>query len=311
MHRDQLARLFMAAAHNGGVRTGLNRMEWEVHGDCTRPVSVEHFARKDRPRNHRSNAWSKGDPGVLILNMTVRCRQCPECGKWRGRMWYQRARAETFYASRTWFGTLTVAPEHRFNAELRARVLASRRAVEWGLLTRESRNRLTDAVLSEDVQKYWKRLRKEGAAFRYLTVAEEHKDGALHYHCLFHEKIGHPATTKRTLERQWLLGHSSFRLVTDPRAVGYVCKYISKGMVARVRASIAYGSGKSPDRHSEPSGRVDDVMTPPRDDWGGVRGTSEAACPVFVGRGARRNMVEQARAVRAFYRVGGLHYGRF
>lgn len=102
---------------------------------------------------------------------------------------------------------------------------------------------VTDQVYRE-VQKMWKRLRKAGASFTYITVFERHKSGLPHVHFLLHEQ-GEPVL-KRTIQQQWPHGFSSVKLVSSKRgksleaACWYVAKYLSKSMLARVRASQRY-----------------------------------------------------------------------
>lgn len=43
------------------------------------------------------------------------------------------------------------------------------------------------------------------------------------------------------LREKWELGFTTFELATDPQAIAYVCGYINKAKMARVRASARYG----------------------------------------------------------------------
>lgn len=43
------------------------------------------------------------------------------------------------------------------------------------------------------------------------------------------------------LRQQWVFGHTKFQLATSPNAAVYVCKYLTKAMHVRVRASLHYG----------------------------------------------------------------------
>lgn len=98
-------------------------------------------------------------------------------------------------------------------------------------------------MISREFTLFFKRLRKvTGAKIRYLLVAEQHKDGWPHYHALLHEKG--VAVTKRQLEHEWRLGFTQFKLVPldDPHVAGYVTKYIAKQALARIRASLRYGT---------------------------------------------------------------------
>jgi hypothetical protein len=103
---------------------------------------------------------------------------------------------------------------------------------------------LRHTEISRELTKYLKRVRKEsGAKFRFLLVAEAHKSGLPHYHLLLHEHDQFRPVRKSVLEAQWkAYGFSKWRLIEDERAARYVCKYLSKDAIARVRASIRYGS---------------------------------------------------------------------
>jgi hypothetical protein len=95
---------------------------------------------------------------------------------------------------------------------------------------------------NKEITKFLKRLRKEsGARLRYMCVAEEHADGDPHWHVLLHEVSGD--VRKRSIQAQWKLGFSAAKLVdtSSGRAAAYPCKYLSKSIAARVRASIRYG----------------------------------------------------------------------
>jgi len=91
-----------------------------------------------------------------------------------------------------------------------------------------------------DVTLFLKRLRKTASApIKYLVVSERHKSGVPHFHILVHEQRPN-AVTHANLKHAWQAGFSHFKLA-DPKAAGYVAKYISKDALARVRASEHYG----------------------------------------------------------------------
>lgn len=89
-----------------------------------------------------------------------------------------------------------------------------------------------------------KRIRKNtGARFRYLSVFERHKSGLPHMHFMLHERDAFHGVTKRQIQSEWPHGFSNVRLIEDSgSAIRYVCKYISKDAVCRIRASLKYGS---------------------------------------------------------------------
>lgn len=155
-------------------------------------------------------------------------------------MWSTRAKAETQAAKRTWFGTLTLRPEAHVIMRSRARVRLATQGIDFDSLPIGEQFILHHHQCSIEITKYLKRVRKESAAqFRYLLVAEHHQSGLPHYHVLIHEHVG--AVKHATLAKQWLLGFEKYRLVTDLREATYLCKYLSKATVARVRASVRYG----------------------------------------------------------------------
>lgn len=187
--------------------------------------------------------WTEA-PQVQTAWIRVSCRKCEECLKHKRRLWTARAIAETRNALRTWFGTLTVSPERRFQATLLAERKALRRRCEsLDALTATERTKLIAAELNPEVTRWLKRVRKQsGAALRYLLVVEAHADGFPHFHLVLHE-TSLAQVSKRTLEGQWTYGFSSWRLVPvgEMRQVTYVCKYLTKSAQTRVRASRQYG----------------------------------------------------------------------
>lgn len=198
---------------------------------------------------------------VLTLTIHARCRQCDNCLAHRRRLWMARARDELLAARRTWFGTLTVSPENRF----RLRVLAERRRLRAGnevlsSLTAPEQYHILAREMGIEVTKWLKRVRAESAtSFRYLLVFEAHKDGFPHIHLLLHE-CSEPVT-KRLLERQWRYGFSHWRLVgDDPRAAWYVCKYLAKDALTRVRASARYGQARLVATLTEVAEKVTDAV---------------------------------------------------
>lgn len=180
--------------------------------------------------------------GPLPLTIDGRCRQCAACLQHRRQLWTARAVDEIAASSRTWFGTLTVRPEER----VRLAYLAERTRLRAGgellsSLDSSERFRVLADALGSEVTRWLKRVRSAAKQpLRYLLVAEAHKSGDPHMHILVHEPAGPIA--KRTLEDQWRIGFSHWRLVgQEPGAATYVCKYLAKDALTRVRASQHYG----------------------------------------------------------------------
>ena len=99
---------------------------WDVSGNCLRPVlrtlstaycGVPTDTRGKQFVTYKERYWAQH------LDMTVRCRQCDNCRKVRAWRWRRRMKTEVANASRTWFTTLTLAPEEvakaRYAVDLR------------------------------------------------------------------------------------------------------------------------------------------------------------------------------------------------
>lgn len=143
-------------------------------------------------------------------------------------------------------------------------------ATLFRLRAREAGYEVTDAL---------KRIRKNLGPFRYLLVAERHMEnpssevyGRPHFHVLLHE-VNAPllaphewqehsglceancrnhgklvyhtksgmAHDHAKIRQAWTHGFNSVRACRDMKSAVYVCKYVSKDPMARVRASIGYG----------------------------------------------------------------------
>jgi len=211
----------------------------EPAGDCLRPIDMSIRGAPDPTMV----GLGKEKDLPAIVNFSARCRKCETCLRHRQSLWTARAIAECGVSTRTWFGTLTVGPDRRVSALYRAQVTVARSSGErWAQLDTAEQFRYVVDVLSRDVTLYLKRIRKaSGVRFRYLLVSEAHKDGFPHFHVLLHEHGS--AIPKRCLDAHWRVGFSQWRLVGmgDKAQAGYVCKYLSKSALTRVRASQRYG----------------------------------------------------------------------
>lgn len=248
--------LFKTALANGGRRTSLGSVEWDLAGDCEAPVPVELKARP--PSSDGKDAQVPKDGITMYIDLKTRCRRCGPCLRQRRNLWTARARHEIAWApGRTWFLTLTVEPGYRAQALMaasaRARkngiadLLKETEAVQWAYLNK---------VTGPWVTKYLKRLRREVGSnepdmqFRYLLVVEPHGDGFPHWHLLVHEYVG---DLRKNRFGRWTYGFWKARLVKEDRAENgsraakYVAKYLAKAKDGRVRASLHYGAPeKSP-----------------------------------------------------------------
>lgn len=264
-HIDRLRRLIGDALASGATRETMSRFQWDISGNCDAPhVTVMYAAPSGREtwrmainRTMRTHApgtgWSRrGDtkhvvvkPGSeipLTLELLTRCRRCEKCRQHRARLWRRRMVAEIEGANRTWFGTLTLSPESYVELVNRARKRAIDRSVgDLDALDLGEQFRRIAGELQRETTLYLKRLRKQAAVpLRYCIVVEQHKSGVPHLHALIHEP-DEPILHK-VLSGQWKLGFTKWKLVENPKAASYVAKYISKTAVARVRASVRYGT---------------------------------------------------------------------
>lgn len=182
---------------------------------------------------------------TLFLELSVACRRCEPCRKSRARLWFARACYEVGQSPRTWFATLTFAPDRRQHVLNVVRAAETRMGRDFDTYDEKLRASKLLNVAGKSVTLFLKRLRIKHK-LRYLLVGELHKDGFPHFHLLIHE-LGAPIG-ERVLRGQWTEGFSMFKLVDvfdeqreARKQVAYVCKYISKDMLARVRASKEYG----------------------------------------------------------------------
>lgn len=148
--------------------------------------------------------------------------------------------AANLRGQRSWLVTLTFAPWARFVMELKVRERLGETV--WRDLSREEVDVQTLQAVQREVTLYLKRLReKAGVGFRYVSVVERHKDGYPHVHLLLHEKT--EPIRHRDISSAWHCGFSNAKLVEDlTGAARYVAKYLTKSAIARVRASIDYGT---------------------------------------------------------------------
>lgn len=218
----------------GGGHTGPLTVEWKLAGDCRDPVYLQVHGRPTEAAFSRHS---------MFVDLYLRCRKCDQCLRVRSRLWRARAVEEISDAQRTWFGTLTLDMERQMYALNRARSnYRKREGSELDAAAFKDQLLERHRVISPWLTLWLKRVRKEsGARLRYLLVMEPHKSGAPHYHCLVHECEADAPVRHRTLTGQWPNGFTKFNLVEGTQHAGYVCKYLSKNAVARVRASKRYG----------------------------------------------------------------------
>lgn len=119
------------------------------------------------------------------------------------------------------------------------------------------------------------------------------------------------ATNDSWIKRLWKHGHSSFRLCVDANSAVYPCKYLTKSLRLRVRASQGYGGtgGQGtprvegpPPRSGEPTTlRKQETTTPPPNGGRGSGGNSREVSP---GRAYRRGPYKTKDVSEASYYAG-------
>ena len=231
----EVAALIRVALGAGGRMVSRTVCEWDVSNSCSSPVLMEYVGRPAAEDGEKYVRIAGGTKTTLRLDMWVACRKCPACLRRRRRVWTVRAAAEITQAQRTWFVTLTLAPARLYLCE----TIAKKRDILYDEREQEVRDRERFAVIVEEIQRFFKRIRKNSKAkLRYICVQELHKSGQPHYHLLIHEVAG--TLTKSVLRAAWTWGFSQAKLA-DPQTAIYVCKYLTKSEGARVRASLGYG----------------------------------------------------------------------
>ena len=188
-----------------------------------------------------------------------RCRRCPQCLKAAQRYWAAAAanqiRAAESVGCRSWFGTCTFRPDVQAGLLTRALEASAATQVAWAESPPSERFVFLQQQALHEAQKYWKRLRKRGLLFKYLTAFEQDQSGRPHMHCLLHEANPDRPIRKRELEECWDLGFTNFKLLSpcsDGRlphgAIMYVTKSLSKQRESRLCASFDYRPER---RHAE------------------------------------------------------------
>lgn len=219
------------ALEGGATMRAPGFLSWPIAGSCDNPPTVTVEGRREAGKHGRNRT-------MISTDLEVRCRKCGPCLRYRAAVWRYRAQAEYHEAARTWFATFTLKPEEHFKVLCQARV----RWTGFDQASDQDQFRMRHCIISSELTKYFKRLRKQtGSKLRYLIVAEKHKSGLPHYHALIHEVSVDSPVRHAQLSGQWRLGFTQFKLVDDPKAAAYVCKYLAKDASARVRASLAYG----------------------------------------------------------------------
>lgn len=252
LHLNRLHTLVDKALADGAERLAIGRVRWNIAGTCSSPFITELYARPSgdellRKINNKRRmiVVTRTSSVPLTLELHTPCRKCEKCKLHRQRLWAARARDECTYAARTWFGTLTLRPEAWLEAVNQCRLKEIRQGVDFDSLPRNERLALIHARTGKEVTKMLKRIRKccPAHTLRHLVVLELTKAEVIHYHLLIHEVSDLYPVRHAQLAQQWALGFSKWKLVKSPAQGAYVAKYLSKSLLARVRASKDYGQG--------------------------------------------------------------------
>lgn len=229
--------LALRALMAGGFHVSPGHVQWNIAGRCSEPRGVEVASSSMDLIARNKLTW---------VELKVRCRKCPNCARFRSAMWRDRARTEIALWPVSYLGTLTLTPDEQYRSLLIAQQSLAEQAVRIDELSEAEIFRERCSVIGEWFTLYMKRVRKAlGTPMRYLLVAEAHRSGLPHLHVLLHEceRYSQDAwDTFSVLKSQWPHGHCTFNgIERDMRASYYVCKYLSKSALARVRASRFYG----------------------------------------------------------------------
>lgn len=248
---DRVRHLIDKALALGATRVSMFRVIWNISGNCSDPYTTEVYGRTvvgGEKHPDRTILVKPGSNTPALLEIHTRCRRCEPCLKTRQRRWAGAAIAETRMSTRTWFGTLTLAPEWQFRTKIEAINYNRNRGVDFDSLSADEQFVAHHRAIGVELTRYLKRVRKNAdASFRYLLVAEKHQSGDPHYHMLLHENATGGKVLHRHLSEAWRYGFESWRLSDPlkPHKTAYLCKYLSKTLAARVRASQRYGVASS------------------------------------------------------------------
>lgn len=230
IHFSQFTKLVHQAFESGKYSYDFPTLTWRAAGSCSRPVEVAFKSRAPSENDKIYPVVRVNDISTRFLIRESRCRKCEACLEARRKLWTFRAYEECNKAPRNWWITFTLSPDKRHQFFLE------------GLKKNADFNRFESIhyAASKELTNYFKKVRKAGYKFRYILVVEKHKDGDPHYHLIVHEVSGEEPIPKRVIQSKWQHGLSTVKLC-DGHTAGYLCKYLSKSMLARVRASKKYG----------------------------------------------------------------------
>lgn len=251
---DRWAKTAVRAYAHGAEIASASTIKWDVAGNgklaCKRPVYREYVGRRAMKMSHD---WRNAKEIVesRTLELDVRCRKCEACLEHRKLYWRALARNEIECSARTWFGTLTLAPDWQVWAQASARLRLASAGIDYDQATREIQFAESVAEIMPEITRWLKRVRKQSSVknrqkardkdgctatvgqrcschrqadyvvpLKYLLVVEEHTGGGAahglpHFHLLLHEGSADHPIRHSVLEEKWKMGWSHFRLVPD------------------------------------------------------------------------------------------------
>lgn len=245
-------------------RVSLHRFSTSFAGSCMNPIWFDAASPGERmpvqPVQVPGFAPETGDPHRRVcvnrVELAVRCRKCPACRKWRCHCWQGRMLDEMRYGARTWFCTYTLKEGVAHLLLLRAIQRYEQRGGIWEQASPHEKFRAHCREMGVEFQKYLKRLRREGLAFRYVRIFEPQGKGTPHIHALVIEE-SYKSTAWGPLNDEWAkaapddpalarfkgYGFAKIKLVEDERkAARYVTKYMFKDVAqTKVAASLQFG----------------------------------------------------------------------
>ena len=244
VHDERSSNLLIAgrALSNGGRMNSLISTEWDFAGSCENPYKRSIRGAPAAGRDGTIAVVRGVSKSPFYVDLSARCRKCGPCLRHRGYVWQQRCATELamtqFMGYRAWFVTFTFKPAFHLWA--------------LGSIGNDKRGFPQVARIANRCVTLWlKRLRKQGSAFRYCVVMEPHLSGVPHLHGIFHEIDPGQRLTERKLRGSWSEnGFLRANLINLEEGVGrssaYLSKYLTKVMLARVRASKQYGRPVAP-----------------------------------------------------------------
>jgi hypothetical protein len=123
--------------------------------------------------------------------------------------------------------------------------------LDWHSVSEIERFGVLQREALREAQRYWKRLRIQGLAFKYLALFEPDQTGRPHMHCLIHEADPARQILQRELDEGWRGGFTKFRLLKweseDRPPIGAIT-YVTKSMAVFPQGRICASQDYSPNR---------------------------------------------------------------